>query len=195
MLIILTVHRHGQFPDPRQRGCRDAASSKVCAGSTLGTDGATHQHGVVLITMSARVDEDLVDLRTRRMEASLDHGSVVAVTHHRRVRAPAEEEPQPTDDHGLARSGLTRDDRESRPELDLGLVDDAKPPQGERRPSPGHRRPRHPSTGRENLATNRSVNGLSPRRARCTGRSWRRMSTRPPAGISKVRRPSAHSTA
>ena len=54
--------------------------------------------------------------------------------------------------------------------------------------------PRQPSIGRANLATSRSVNGASRRRANETGSGWRVTSMRALCGRSNDRRPSAQST-
>ena len=95
-------------------------------------------------------------------------------------RAPSSR-PERGDDHGLAGSGLASHRVEARSELEARLVDH---PQGVDRELLKHRQdhwsqavagrplaPRQPETGRSNLATRRSVNGASCRRASRTGRA------------------------
>ena len=116
------VAEFGEQPDGH------GASADMGAGAALGGDRTAHEELAVL-EFGARLARAARRRCVRRHDyPPLHHGGLGARAYERRVGAPAEQQPEAGDDHGLARSGLTGHRGEAGGELDDGVVDHAQGP-------------------------------------------------------------------
>ena len=177
LLVALPVHGDdvlGQLP---QHADRDAASAQVSAGTSVGPDAATDQQRVV-VELRAGVGRPVEGrVAGRQHQTALHDGALGPGSQPPGVRAPAEQQAQALHDHRLAGPGLAGDDRQTRPELQHGVVDDAEPADPhllQHRPDtrPGVRRSwgRHASNRRSTTTGRRGRPVNRARRCRATPR-------------------------
>ena len=124
-LVVLPVHRECGVGQPGQHTDGHRAPAQVRPRAPVRADGPHGDQRTVVVRLSA----DVVRHRQRRLvrrEPTLHHGPPRPVRHPGRLGAPAAEQREAGDDHGLARARLTGEHGEAGVELQGGVVDHAE---------------------------------------------------------------------
>jgi hypothetical protein len=124
------VHGDHLLANVAEHRDRGAAPAHVRPRPPLGGHRAAEQHRTVLVRLRPGVEHPRLHRRGRRAgqpQPPLDHCPARLRAHPPRVGAPAEEQPQPGDDHRLARAGLAGDHVHPVGKRQRGVLDDAEP--------------------------------------------------------------------
>ncbi len=128
LLVGLAVHGHQVVGQLGEQPDRHRAPAQMGAGTSLGGNGTADQQGPVV-----QLGPGLLGAYDRGGargdgDPPLHDRLPGPDPHERRVRPPAEQQPQAGDHHGLARTRLTGDGGEPRRQLDDRVVDDPERP-------------------------------------------------------------------
>jgi hypothetical protein len=121
---------HALVAEFGEQAGRDVTPSEVGTSPALGGDRPRDDEHVAVVELGPGLHGAERDGPLRvDGETPFDLCRALALPDGAGVRATTQQEPQTGDDHRLARTGLARDDRQPRAELQDGVRDDPQPPQ------------------------------------------------------------------
>ncbi len=128
LLIGLAVHGDQIVRQLAQQADRYGPAAQMGARAALGGDGAADQQRPVVQLRAGLLGPQGRRSRGGDGDPALHHGRSGADPHQGGIRAPAEQQAEAGDDHGLTRARLAGHRREARGQLDNGVVNDAQGP-------------------------------------------------------------------
>ncbi len=186
LLVGLPVHGNQVIGEVGEQGHRDRAAARESPGPPLARYGPGQHQGAVLVKVAARLFDLLRGLAARvGAEPPLDRGALRARPYPSRVAAPAEQQAEPGDDHGLTRAGLAGQGGKAGRKLEQRVIDDPEPGDAhflkhDRQPSPSRPNPADPPSGKADFTAAAAQATDGPARCRSFTAAGTRSAGAPP---------------